>query len=640
LTAINLDDDLTIQESVWRGRIISLFIVAALVAVAGAAAWWFYFRDTSSSVARATEEIPVKRSTINQTVLVSGTADAQFNSNLIFESTGKVKTVAVKVGDIVKQGDVLASLESDEAQNAVASAQANQGAAQLRLDDLVRGSTASELAAAEQLLAAAQAGLTKAENDYDTLVAGGTPADLAAAQQAVNAAEAQLATAQSSRDKLNTTPSAADKAAAEAGVAAAESALTAAQNSAASAENTVISVSATLKSAEHGYCGTDAAPAFCTTQSTPISAADAALMQTALSGPACAPAPAACLATLASSVIGANGAYLNAVNGAEAADAAVSSAEDSLTSAKARLAAVKDGPTSADTAAADAAVTAAESSVAAAVERLALITSGGTDFQKSSAAAAVQSAAAALQAAQAKRDEAYYGPQHNTIDQARQAVRSAQLTVEAAQIRLKNAQIIAPFDGTVAAVNAKEGEFFSAASASGPAIVLLTPDALTFKMDVGETDYANLKVGQSGAVFFDSIPGQVYPFAITEIGLSPTVTQGVVTYQVKASLVVLPNAARPTPGMNARGQIVTQSKPDILVVPPRAIQRKGNDQVVNVKRDGSVSEQVVTTGVSDNDQIEVLSGLNEGDIVEVAALAGAKGAPTPKPAATLPGGVR
>jgi HlyD family secretion protein len=159
-------------------------------------------------------------------------------------------------------------------------------------------------------------------------------------------------------------------------------------------------------------------------------------------------------------------------------------------------------------------------------------------------------------------------------------------------------------------------------------------------MDVGETDYANVKVGQGGGVIFDSIPGKVYPFRISEIGLSPSTQQGVVTYAVTATLVVPPDAPRPAPGMNARGQIITDSKPNLLVVPPRAIRKDGADQVVDVKRDGSVVEQKVTTGASDNDQIEIVTGLNDGDVVVVASLTSSKAVATPKPAPTLPGGVR
>ena len=140
-------------------------------------------------------------------------------------------------------------------------------------------------------------------------------------------------------------------------------------------------------------------------------------------------------------------------------------------------------------------------------------------------------------------------------------------------------------------------------------------------MDVGETDYRNVKVGQAGGGVFDGIPGAVYPFTITEIGLSPTVTQGVVTYKVKANIIILNNNPRPAPGMNVRGQIILESKPDVLVIPSRALRVRGTEQVVDVKRDGGLEEAVVTTGVTDGQNVEVLTGLEEGDVIVVVSLA-------------------
>ncbi|MBI5288960.1 MAG: biotin/lipoyl-binding protein [Chloroflexi bacterium] len=634
MTAINFDDDLELEENAWRGRIVTVLVLLTLTAAIGLAIWYFR-REDSLSITRETEEIPVTRGTIRQTLSITGTADAELNSDLVFQASGKVASVNVKTGDVVRQDDVLAVLESEDAENAVASAQANARSAQLKLDDLLEGTEAADVATAEQGVAAAQAGLTKAQNDYDTLLQGGTSADVAGAQQVVSAAEAQLATAQANREKLNDTPSDADIAAAEAGVAQAESALTGAENMADSAENGLATAESSLKNAEIGYCDLSPIPipAFCSTLTAPISSADQSLMNDALDGTNLSKALA---------VLSANSAYLSAANSKASADASVQSAEDALSSAQAKLDAANDGPSAEDEAAAEAGVKSAEAGLTAAKEKLALVEGGGTDFQRSTAAAAVQSADAALDAALAKRNQAYRGADANAIEQARQAVRTAQLQVEAAQIRLKNAKIIAPFDGTVGAVNIKQGEFFGGASAAaeGGAIVLLTPNRLTLSMSVGETDYRSVKIGQGGAAVFDGIPGAVYPFAVTEIGLSPTVTQGVVTYSLKASLVVLPDNASPAPGMNARGQIVTSSKENVLLVPSRAIRIRGTDQVVDVKRDSGTEEQVVTTGASDGGNVEVLTGLDEGDIVTVVTIKSGGAGSTPEAEPTLPGGVR
>jgi len=601
----DLDDDLSIEESPWRGRFVSFVVLLLIVAFSAAAAYWFFFRG-SETVARATEDIPVERKTINAMLLISGTADAQLNSDLVFQSSGKVALVNVKIGDIVKQGQVLASLDADTLANNVASAQANLRSASLKLEDLRDGSTDADIAQAFQAVEQARAGLAKAQNDYQELQEGASAADLSAAQQAVDGARAQLATAQANQQKLSDSPSDADIAAAEAAVAGAESALTAAENTRGNADNTVTSAAASTKSAEASYCAIpDVTPAFCTVPTAPISAGDATYMQSQLG---------TTHASLAAAVIAANGTYLNALNGLDSANAAVNSAEDALASARAKLDALNDGPSSEDEAAADAAVASAEAALRTAEDRLADVREGATPEDLAVAQAAVDSADAALAAAGARYDQALEGPRANAIAQAEQAVRSAQLTVDAAQLRLKDSQIIAPFDGTVAEVNITPGEFFGPANAD-PAIILLTPDRMQVLMDISETDYSNISIGQAGGVIFDGIPGQVYPFVIQEIGLAPSSNQGVVTYKVKATLIVGADAPRPSPGMNARGQIITESRKDVLTVPPRAIRSKGTETVVDVRRNGVIQEVVITTGLSDQNSTEVLTGLQDGDIV-------------------------
>ena len=631
MSATRLGEELALSESTWRGRLTMLAILLVCIAVA-VAIYLCGFRGGSATSTRSTEEIPVVRATINQTLSISGVADAQNISNLTFRTTGTIAEVNVKVGDSVRKGDVLAAIQSDDLANAVAQAQAAQQAAQLKLDDLLSGSTAAEIAAADQAVVLAQATLIKAKSDYNTLVSGGTTADVAAAQQGVSAAEAQLESAKDARANLDDTPSDADKAAAEAGVASAQSALAAAQNGLASAQNTVTAADASLKSAETSYCAADSAPAFCTTAVSPISSADADLLTAALSG---------AHATLASGVIAANSAFLNAQNGADTAAAAVTAAQKALTSAQDKLSSVNDGPSSRDIAAADAAVASAQDALTAAQDKLTTV-QNSTDTQRSTLEAAVLGAQAALDAAQAKDDEVHQGPTENDIAQARQAVLSAALAVDAAQIRLRDAQIVAPFDGVVAAVNAHVGELagVAASASTGAPIVLLTPNLLRFKMNVQETDYPNIKLGQTGMVTFDALPGRPFAFTIASISSASITTSGVVTYEVDADLTIPADSPSPAAGMNGTGVITTDSKPNVLVVPPRAIRRRGTDQIVSVKRpNGDVEEQVVTTGVSDTNNVEVLSGLNEGDVVEVVTLTtGNGGGPTAQP--TMPSGLR
>lgn len=623
-----LADELLVEEGGWLGRAITLGALMLVAAFAAALTYYFFFTGDSTE-ARPTEDLGVGRATINSTLLISGVADAQLNSNLTFRSSGKVAAVNVKMGETVTGGQVLAELESAELRNAVASAQANARMAQLKLQDLLDGADVAEIAAAEQAVAQAKATLAKAENDERQLREGASPSDVAAAQQAVSSAEAQLESAQAKLDALEDTPNDADVAAAEAAVASAQSALTAAENSADSAQNTLTSAAAALKSAEFSYCAADSEPAFCTTQAAPVSAADVSLLQAALSG---------ANSSLASAVIAANSTYLNASNSAQSAESSVASAQEALASAEAKLDLAQDGPSAAEVAAAEAAVTSAESALEAAREKQSDLLAGADAGDLAAAAAAVESARASVDSAQARLDQLLRGPEANAIAQAREAVEAANLTVEAAQIRLSDAQIVAPYDGTVAAVSIRQGEFVGPAAAE-PAIVLLTPDRLTLQMDIGETDYTNVEPGQRGGVLFDGLPGHIYPFAISELGLSPSVSQGVVTYPATATIVIPPDAPRPAPGMNGRGQLVLDSRRDVIAVPLRAVRRSGSEQVVDVRRDSAVVEQPVRTGVSDAENVEILEGLSEGDTIVVPVLRGT-GGDDAEAEPTLPGGIR
>jgi hypothetical protein len=113
-----------------------------------------------------------------------------------------------------------------------------------------------------------------------------------------------------------------------------------------------------------------------------------------------------------------------------------------------------------------------------------------------------------------------------------------------------------------------------------------------------------------------------------------------VTYPVEASIIVLPDSPRPAPGMNARGQITTDSKPDVLVIPSRAIRIQGTDQVVDRKTGSGTEAVVVTTGATDGQNVEVVTGLDENDIIVVVTLTSGQETGGAAAEPTLPGGIR
>ena len=140
---MNLDEQLTIQESRRRGRLITFGLLGVFALVVGVASYVLFFREDADK-ARPTEDIAVGRATMNANLVISGVAEAQLISDLSFRTGGRVDAVSVKVGDTVKRGDVLAGLESDDLSNNVAVAQTSLALSQARLAALLEAATEAD----------------------------------------------------------------------------------------------------------------------------------------------------------------------------------------------------------------------------------------------------------------------------------------------------------------------------------------------------------------------------------------------------------------------------------------------------------------------------------------------------------------
>jgi multidrug efflux pump subunit AcrA (membrane-fusion protein) len=169
--------------------------------------------------------------------------------------------------------------------------------------------------------------------------------------------------------------------------------------------------------------------------------------------------------------------------------------------------------------------------------------------------------------------------------------------------------IVAPFDGTIASVSVKKGD-----TASG-AVATIISDQKYAQATFNETDVVNIKVGQKATITFDAIPDLTLTGKVSEVDPVGTVSQGVVSYNVQVALNDTSNADV-KPGMSDTVSIVTDVKPDVLLVPHSAVTtRQGTSYVQIMGLDGKPSQVQVTTGASNDMMTEITSGLNEDDEV-------------------------
>lgn len=279
----------------------------------------------------------------------------------------------------------------------------------------------------------------------------------------------------------------------------------------------------------------------------------------------------------------------------EQARAALESAVLNTRAVEAQLADIQTTARPADIQAADAAIASAAANVQAA----------------EGSVAAAEANVARAQAALARLQE---GPAEAEIAILEAQVAGARTNLELAELRLRQAMLEAPIDGRVANVLIREGE---QAVPGAPALTLVNEDAFHITTSVDEIDIDRVQVGQPVQITLDALPEQPVDGVVSEIAPTSTSTTGVVTYLVTINIDE-GEAAGLRPGMSASSSITVEEIDDVLVVPNWAIRlnRDTGEAFVLVRQpDGTVAEQVIVTGLRNEQFSEVLSGLSEGDTV-------------------------
>jgi len=251
-----------------------------------------------------------------------------------------------------------------------------------------------------------------------------------------------------------------------------------------------------------------------------------------------------------------------------------------------------------------------------------------------------------------------------------------QYLVSQAEENLLKTKLFASFEGQISSINYKEGEFIG----SGQSFVTLT-DPLSTQMNIvaSEAEFIEIEEGMYGIVALDSMPESPLIIQVTSILEVPNVQQGVVTYPVTARFIqgfeiitVIGNFAPliqslagsidpssipsfgqsdntsgnrpnrmegldfsnlnktaqqgiisnflsgslPAEGMNGTVTLLQKSVQDVLIVPSTAIVvEKGIAKVITSSNSSGVEYKEVKTGLTDGENTEIIEGLLEGDSI-------------------------
>lgn len=209
------------------------------------------------------------------------------------------------------------------------------------------------------------------------------------------------------------------------------------------------------------------------------------------------------------------------------------------------------------------------------------------------------------------------GLDSEAVQAAKIAYEAALAEVEGARAALDAANLRAPFQGIILAVQVQLNQLVQP---SDSLFFLADLDDLRVQAQANEVDIPKLAVGQAVRITFDAYPGERYSGTVLSLPPSGQSQGGMSYYVVETSLEG--EGADVRLGMWASARAVIGERWGVLTVPAAGlVYRTPDDIVVRVRGDdGKAREQQVKIGINDGILAEVLSGLSEGQTVLVPLL--------------------
>lgn len=209
----------------------------------------------------------------------------------------------------------------------------------------------------------------------------------------------------------------------------------------------------------------------------------------------------------------------------------------------------------------------------------------------------------------------YQAPEE--IELLKDAVDEAQLNLTTLMKQYEDYRIIANFDGVVTKLNMQVGDSIwinsSVSDTDAKYIYVETPDLLEVKLEVDQIDIVKINLGMPVQVFVDALPDVQFSWSFAEID---TLSDG---NSYKAKVVFKKENAdqKILGGMSATIKVILDQELGALVVPNPAIAENENgEKIVRLQKNADWIDQIVETWLSDDVNTVILSGLNAGDVIK------------------------
>ena len=200
------------------------------------------------------------------------------------------------------------------------------------------------------------------------------------------------------------------------------------------------------------------------------------------------------------------------------------------------------------------------------------------------------------------------------LEVAEAQVEQAKAALALARNQLANSTIKSPIHGIVAKKFVEPGEVVSPPMMPGiPLLQIMKLDVLKTKVNISEKRINQIHIGQESEIMVDGFPGKTFCGKISKI--APVVDPQSRTFEVEI------NIANPElelkAGMFARVNIVLEKRSNVLLLPVEAVSDEGKEKVIFLAKDDVAEERTVTVGLTNGMNVEITSGVKEGEMVIV-----------------------
>ncbi len=176
--------------------------------------------------------------------------------------------------------------------------------------------------------------------------------------------------------------------------------------------------------------------------------------------------------------------------------------------------------------------------------------------------------------------------------------------------RIAFGEVRAPMNAVVTARHVEPGE---GVQAQDPLFDLTAMDLLVMRIGISELDVVHLEPGQSAPILLDAMPGNSVEGTIRRIFPTAEADTRLVTVEIALPEGSAERGVRP--GFLGRVRMAIDPRPDVIAAPVTALEREGSEDYLFVIAGDRLEYRVVERGVARGDWVEIVSGLEEGEVV-------------------------